>query len=184
MHQLYPSTLNNRNIVIVPDTPTVIDKVDITLPRSTFVYGSPIENRVSNMPHVASINLTYSQPTLSVYENLNADPKIHRRLSKYFRYKLLDDWLKDDLKYLLKYLKITNNSVGIVEKQTDISDNESDIKKKIRYIENDIFSLDDAIKILKKLVRGTNINWYDLPNKDTYVMRAFEVALKRKVTNN
>lgn len=159
--------------------------LDVTLPRESIIYYPDYKkkNIVSDAPYSPSLNLTYSQPTISIYENLNGNPKIHHRVTKLYRYKTLEKWLFGDLKSLLGYLKIDNGKVNLINKESDFKSGENDssdtANKKIDYIKENILTHRTAYKIIYKFVHATNTNWYDLHKNEKYLIQALEIGLRK-----
>ena len=179
---------------ISSSTPLIItsDKV-VTVSSDDWYYSPQFINPLlyptthvdSEHKYLPSINYSYTIPSVSIYENLNADPRIHKRVTKYFRLKMLDKWLYDDSSHLLGYFKVKGDKVELISKLSDYDANASDKdsddinKKKIKYIENNLLSYDFSYKILQKLVEDTNTNWYDLHKHEGLVKDAFNIALKK-----
>ena len=116
---------------------------------------------------------------ISFYENLNADPRIHTRMAKYFYYKLLDDWLYDDLSDILDNFSITNGVVDVSASAT-LDRNTDNIEKKIDFIQRFFFTKKDMKKLLHKYVRETGTNWYQLPQNSYFIKKIIE----RKIMSN
>lgn len=110
-------------------------------------------------PILTSVNLGYSQPLVGSYTNLNADPRIHKRLSKYFMFKTLDDWLYNDLNYVLNYVDI--NGPGITYVPEGVSNNKND-KDKIKKIEEHILTQQFMQQLLSEFTLENSVNWYHL----------------------
>jgi len=139
-------------------------------------YNPLFNPLLSNVPYISSVNLNYSQPLFSVYENLNADPKIHDRLTKYYFYKILDKWLYDDMSELLDYLVIEGN---IVKFGKSTSKDTDEIKaKKIEFIENNIISKKKVKMMIQQYIQLTGTRWVDLPNNEYYFQQAIEKDIK------
>jgi hypothetical protein len=125
-------------------------------------------------------------PVLPLPSNfdLNKDPRVHKQVTKYFRYKTLDRWLYDDMVDLLGYFRVDENGVHLInnlgEYKEDIAerDDEQTKERKINYIEKYILTENTMHRILKKLVKGTGINWYDLHKNEFFVKEAIKLALK------
>ena len=65
----------------------------------------------TDSPYITSMNTSYSYPSIGVYKNLNADPKVRKRITKYFYFKVLDNWLFNELSYILNFLKHSNGKI-------------------------------------------------------------------------
>jgi hypothetical protein len=119
------------------------------------------------------------QNTINTY-NLNLDKNVHKTISKYFYYKLIDDWLYDELFELLAFVEISDGKPQLinsmekysVEKLTIESDNM--IEKRVRYFESEIITKKIIKQVLKKIVKRMCINWYDLEKKEKVVRKVFK----------
>lgn len=124
--------------------------------------------------------------------DLNNMPRIQEQYAKYFRYKILDYWLYNDMSNLLGYLKIVGDRVKIItnlSEYTDKKDSSENIEKKVSYIEDNILSVDSVRSLLKKFVKGTKYNWYELhkstvePMAAEYIKKQLETNLKNAISN-
>lgn len=128
------------------------------------------------LPMTVSVNPVINYP-LHPSLDLNRDSNLHDMMTKYFYYKTLDKWLKyeKDMLELLNYLKIKDNKVVLIDNLKDLKvelDNEQYvIDKKVDFIEHNILFKDDIYYILKKFVKETSTNWYDLEEKGTYFIK-------------
>jgi len=173
---------------------SVSSTVDITIPTTTLTPLSPFvrikkrKNKRNNIDpsgdsvYIPSINLSYSEPVLSVYENLNSNSSVRDRIIKYVKFKTLDKWLYDDLNYLLGYLKVSGNKVKKSKSKSSVKkDSDSTIDKKVDYIEDNILTNKFVYKVITKYIDETNTNWYNVPKNDYYVREAMEEALKKEL---
>ena len=141
----------------------------------------------SDSPYLTSINTTYTKPSISLYKNLNADPKIRKRIVKYFYYILLDKWLFEDCKFILKYFNYKNKKVKFVPslnkaKSSNSKDKKNITLKKIKFIEDNILKQKDVYNVLEEFVDSRKINWYDLIKKHSNsLMRKLCKMLKKKI---
>ena len=160
--------------------------VHTPIPAMVNPTTNPIPS-VHSQPFVPSVDLTYSRHLLSMVENLNADPQIHKQLTKYFYYKVLDKWIYDDLLSLLSMLTINDDTVSLVKKLDDVKTNtvlknsQEEIDKKIDFLEDNILTKEMVQKILYKFVSDTNINWYDLTKYEGAVREVIGKTLKSKM---
>jgi len=114
-------------------------------------------------------------------------PEIKEKVCKIFYYKLLDKWLYDidDSGYILGYLKIVDGKASLIKniehKDDYKSTSQSDTDKKVSYIEDNVFKLDDVAEVLKKFVAGTRISWCKLPKSSSFVRESIEKSLVNKL---
>lgn len=141
-------------------------------------------------PILSSVNLTYSTPLFGYYQNLNTDPKLHKRMIKHFYfYKFFGDWIYDELLYLLNYFTIDGNkqvniikSLSNYDRNTVDKDSDDDIELKIEYLKKNIFKQKNMAFIVHTFVQDTNINWYDLTKKEKYIRKNVSRYLKKKIS--
>ena len=115
------------------------------------------------------------------YPDLNKDPRVHKKVAKYYYYKLLDKWLYHDLKHLLAYITIQDGRPALIKSLNQYDFNSvndlstEELKKRIDFLENNIITKDLIKHYLKKIVNKKKIMWYHL-NK-------FEDTIKDKFKN-
>ena len=139
-------------------------------------------------PVLSSLNLTYSKPTFGFYENMNVDPELHEKITRHFLYyKLIGDWLYDELSDVLGYLKVDKNGdVKLIKSLNDYDENAIDsdsddvVEKKIEFIKKKVMRKEDMTYLLENFVKETGINWYDLPHKENKVMKQIKRYLNKK----
>jgi hypothetical protein len=162
---------SSQDLVITSDFPLVFNKNRDNLTVAP-VY-----------PYIYPNTYPYTNPSVVVpYPNLNKDPDIINRLVKYFYYKTLDKWLYDDLSSLLRYIKISSKPSII--KNEDDRDKENisqeDADKKIKYIEDELFSKDDMYDILMKITNESNVELIKLPKNEFIVQGYVKKWFKRE----
>lgn len=142
---------------------------------------------VHSRPFVPSVDLTYSRPLLSMVENMNADPKVHKQMTKYFYYKMLDKWLYKDSLAILSLLQINKGNVSLI-KDLDkynaddvLKDSNDDVEKKIDFLEDNLFTQNMVQNTLHKFVGDTNINWYDMTKYEGPIREILSKTLKSKL---
>jgi hypothetical protein len=177
----------NDLIITSPTYSTSTTDLIVTSPvamidSDSIVFADPSSPYDSYIP---SINLSYTRPSFSVYKNLNADPEVQSRISKYIYYKVLDKYLYDDMSDILNYMVVKNGEVSLIKKLDDHKittvDNDSDKNKdlKVAFIEKNVLSKKIVKNLLHKFVAETGTNWYDIPKKTFYVKQMIHKALKK-----
>lgn len=122
---------------------------------------------------------------LPINLDLNRDPRVHKQVVKYFRYKTLDKWLYEDMSDILGYFKVDNRGVHLIDDMTEYredaarTDSPEVIEQKINYIEKYFLTEDTMKRILKKFVMGTGIKWYDLHKNEFFVKEDIKLQLKK-----
>lgn len=111
--------------------------------------------------------------------NLNTNRDVQKTLSKYYYYKLVDEWLYKKLFPLLAFVEIVNGKSQLiksmdkysVEKIATASD--EDIKIRVKYLEKNIITKKLVRKILKKMINRMCLNWYDLNKHEETIKKVF-----------
>jgi hypothetical protein len=172
------------NIITTTDNPVVVTTTDTIISPSYIVTPdrvllSPTVSTVSvgkHGTHKLSVDLTLSDPVLSTYYDLNTDPKIHNKVAKYFYYKILDKWLLGSLKDLLGYVTVKGGKARLTRKKSS-KDSQKVIEKKIKFLEDKVFTFRDVLKILRRVVNEDNIKWVDLYKKTYSLKKVFRTEL-------
>lgn len=122
---------------------------------------------------------------LPINYDLNRDPRVHKQVVKYYRQYTLDKWLYGDMIDLLGYFTVDNNGVHLIRNLSEYredaaaKDTPEDIDKKVDYIKKYFLTEDTMYRILKKLIRGTGINWYDLHKNEFFVKEDIKMQIKK-----
>ena len=138
-------------------------------------------------PYVASVNFGYTTPVICVYDNLNADPVVHDRMTKYYYHKILEKWLHDDLLDILSYLKTKGNEIDIIDKMSDYQhgsaakDSAPVREKKIEFIEQFFLTKSFVHRVINEFVISTPANWYDLYRHEYLLMSIFQKKLISRI---
>jgi hypothetical protein len=138
-------------------------------------------NRVS--PYIMTdINNPFNVVT-GYYPDLDKDPAVHKTLSKYYYYKLLDKWLYNDLRSLLAYVKIDNGKARLINAMSEYDvnsvteDTAENLDMRVNLLEK-LISKDFIKSILKKIVEKYNIHWYHLNKNEDIVIKRLNSAVK------
>jgi hypothetical protein len=173
--------------LISPMAPTIMTPTSNLLSSVDSILFSPVSG-LNTPQYIPSLNISHVNPTISSYYNLNADPRIHKKLAKYFYFKTKDDWLKNDLNDLLGYVVIKNNTVQLISKLSEydknIADKESSdiIEKKITFlVDKKYLSQRDMLRILIVFIDETNSEWITLPDKPHYIKKVVRKEIARKI---
>lgn len=127
------------------------------------------------------------QVEISFYQNLNADPNVHKRMVNHFYYKVLDKYLYGDLIDILNYTTVKNGTVSLIPKLSDYNESTVEkesvdtIEKKIDFIAENFFSKDMMRKILNDFVIDANVNWVDLPKKSYFIKQLVKDKLLSRI---
>lgn len=94
--------------------------------------------------------------------DVNNDPDLRKRMTKYFYDKYKSDWVYGSFSDLYKYLVVSNGEVKL-GKSDDKDDKNDNIKAE--FLVKEIFSKYDMLELLDKYVHQKDVNWYDLRTK-------------------
>jgi hypothetical protein len=171
---------------------SVMTPVDVNPVTGTGMYVNPLGQYVwSNGPSAVlpTSGFTTGYVTngieMNVVTGLGDNYIIQKNTTEWFKYRALDKWLYHDLSYLLKYLRVSGGEVHVVKskeeyKSNDISnDDKSDVKKKIKYIEDEYLTSKMMKFILEKVVTERYIEWPYLTQKESLIEDIVEKYLKK-----
>lgn len=185
MSNLYysPMVFTDVPLIITSDTPTNYIPSVMNLPQLPFIQ--PI------FPFVTGTNPVVTFP-IHPSLDLNNDKDLQKKVTKYYYYKTLDKWLKKqtDMLDILNYFKINNGNVELIKNTKDYDskniekDTQQDIDKKVDYIEKNILTREAVYDIIKKYVKETTTNWFDLYDKSTFFIKELiKRYLQSKIIN-
>lgn len=172
---------------IFPGAPPTLIKGEIihspVIPRVGEIGAISVRPMYTFLPadfHVPFINFMADTRDVCDVDVIKTD------VVKMYYYKFLDKWLLDEDKSLslLKFLIIKNGVVELakdLETLDDLKKNSNeDIKKKVEFIEKNMFTIDDVKEILERFTRETRASWCDLGKHRYFIREAFNKSLKNK----
>ena len=139
-------------------------------------------------PLITSWHPDYIHPMLSTYHDLNSDPKMKKKITKYYLSLVIDKWLKHDMIDLLGYLQIDDK--GFVDFIKNISkydetsarhDNNTILDNKIRFIEKYVVTYDFIYKLLIKYMRDNHVLWVNLPSHKSQIKRYIKKKIVKRI---
>ena len=171
--------------IIMSDSPTPFVPSITTIPGYTLVNG--VLTKMSSP--IGVIQTPIITPPLPMSLNVNENPDTWHMMSKHYYYKTLDAWLweEDSFKDLLNYLQVTSHGVDVLNnmkdyRETNISkDTQETYEMKVNFIEHNVFSIESMLRLLKKFVRETGMNWVDLSKNSYFVKDLIKKYLKQKL---
>lgn len=123
--------------------------------------------------------LFYSKPRFDY--DVNEDPELRKRTTKYFYDELKDEWLVNDFRDLYKYLVVDNGTVRYIDSMENIDISTDNYEAKARFIIATIFERLDMEALLERYVKKHRVNWYDLRKKHKHNIREY---VHRKIENH
>ena len=154
---------------------------DYTLNKSfpVIITQPSIYNPNSDTSYVSYNPLKSNLITSGFYKDLNKDKSVQKTLSKYYYYKIIDKWLYNDLLPLLAFVDLSSGKTQLIKSLSNYNveklakDSESDIDKKVEYMEKILITKDMVRHVLKKICNENNINWYDLNKYEKMIKKVF-----------
>lgn len=119
------------------------------------------------------------------YINVNNDPVLTSKVTKYFFEKTMNVWLHSDFEELLSFLLVKGDKVRLVKNKSEKDRNEKDtvksIERKVEYIAENIMNKYDMKSFLKKYVLKSGIDFWNLKKYKSHVKRSIYKKLKSKL---
>lgn len=170
--------INNKPVVINTNTNTntAIQKI------SSGVGFNPMNNLddYNTLNKLNFINKQIGiQNTINNSFNLNTDKNVQKTISKYFYYKIIDEWLYKELFSLLAFVELINGTPKLISSinkysvEKLASESEENIEKRAEYFGTEIITKKLVKQVLKKIVKRMCINWYELDKKENVVRKVF-----------
>ena len=160
------NVLNPDPDVINPIVPLYVTQPSIYNPNSdtAFVSINPLNPRMI---------------TSGFYKDLNKDKSVHKTLSKYYFYKIVDKWIYKELLPLLAFVELKSGKPQLIKSLEDYDiqklskDTDADIEAKAKYMEEVVLTQDMVRHVLKHICEENRINWYDLNKHEKKIKKVF-----------
>lgn len=141
--------------------------------------GVPNLNPLTNIDQLNQLNkLNYLNSQIQT-QTLNVNKNVQKTISKYFYYKLVDEWLYKKLFPLLAFVEIINDKPQLIKSMNKysvenlVTELDKAIKIRANYLEQNIITKKIVKQILKKIVKNMCINWYDLYKHENTISKIF-----------
>lgn len=181
----YP--IGTDGLVFINDKPVLIEtnKFDInkSVQKNPLGIGFDPINTLEEYNTINKLNFINKQiqiqNTINNNYNLNSDKNVQKTVSKYFYYKIIDEWLYKELFPLLAFVEIIDLRPRLIKSMDKYSveklasESDENIEKRVGYFESEIITKKIVKQILKKIVKRMCINWYDLDKKENVVRKVF-----------
>lgn len=111
--------------------------------------------------------------------NLNTSKQVQKTISKYVYYKLVDEWLYYKLFPLLAFVKIVDSTPQLIKSMNEYdinklaSETDDEIEQRANYLEKNIITKKLVSKVLKRIVKRTCLNWYELDKHMKTIQEVF-----------
>ena len=193
--RLSPTSSLTSNIYLTSDSPYLYSPSPYIPSQATVELYPSLPSYTTDTPTwiapgVVVPGYTTIQPRFPLVPELDLDndESAKNKIAEYFYYKTLDKWLFDDMLKVLNYLKVSGNSVDVIDKISDYDknstnrDTQESIEKKIKFIEQNILNRNTMYDILRRYTRETSTKWAELVNKhEVYVKDIIKKSLRRKL---
>src|SRR5258706_20415 len=67
-----------------------------------------------DVPKQYTVNFDFSKPLVSVYETIDNDPSVRKKMEDYYYDLIRDKWLLDEINDILNYFVIDNGQVSMI----------------------------------------------------------------------
>lgn len=181
---------------LTPIARVMLDDIATSLitakPAFTYPYVTTIDNRIiigNPAFKLYSPNIGYPLPTNTLFyhdSGINDNPLVIHDITSKLRYKFLDKWLFDDHDKIIKFLKVKDGKI-IVLQQNEIDSNDiekdtdDDLLKKSDFIGLEILPLRKMTKILKAFCAKNNIKFYDIPYNESHLNKTIGKYVLKKL---
>ena len=171
------------------NTPTTVVDSILYSPTSSVILSpysytrNPTPAQLSSNRVDIEISTPMIVPTTTTYIDVNSDPDLQKKMSKFFFEKLMNKWLHSDFEDLLDHIVVKGKNAKLVSKLKDVKSNKtkgSEYDDKIDYIAEEVMTKHDVRSFLKKFVTKSGINWWDLKNHMRIVKKSLYKRIKRR----
>lgn len=134
-----------------------------------------------------TVSFEYEKPLVGVYETIDNDPSVRRKMLNYYYDLIRDDWLLDDLNDILNYFRITDGKVHMIHKLEEYhpgtinKDTDETAEKKVEFIEKHLFTKYDLKHILNKFTKETGTKWVNLPKNEFFLKKVIKEYILKDI---
>lgn len=164
------------------DTITFSDNIISTVsPLSVF---SPI---IVGPSTPLTISFEYSKPLIGVYETIDTNPEVRKKMLNYYYDLIRDKWLLDELNDVLNYFIYKDGKVNMIKNISEYSSNnimkdtDKTAEDKILFLEKNLFTKYNLMEILNKFTKETNSKWVDLPKNEFFLKQVIKEYIIREI---
>ena len=162
-------------------TPPISPVIQIT--KKDPSNGENYTVTTSLIPPIAPIVPMNSQVQ---YLNVNNDPDLIRKVTKYFFEKTMNAWMYSDFEDLLTYLVVKNGKVSVVSNKKELENNKRDtdmksIELKVNFITDHVMTKYDMKSFLKKYALKSGLDMWKLKENKSYVKKSIYKKIKNKL---
>jgi hypothetical protein len=166
---------------LIPMLPAPFDPMAMSLryqPNGQLTLGIPTPIIGPVVAPIAGVFPVSNPPALGRVKLLtdpNDDPDYQKRTIKYFYQRLEEVYLGSSLSRLLRYVVVRNGQAALVSSAQEYDNNDitNNQDLRIKFILDKYFSKYDMEMLLHKVVFENGLNWYDLRNKHSQVVKKY-----------
>lgn len=149
---------------------------------------SPLNHVLSPLsPGPLTISFELSKPIVGVYETIDDQPEVRKKMLNYYYDLIRDKWLLDELNDILNYVVYRDGHASLIKNLSEYNSNniakdtDQIAEKKVEFLEKDIFTKYDLTELLTKFTKETNSKWVDLPKNEFFLRQATKEYIVKKI---
>lgn len=173
-------------------TPTDIFLSDSVMsPSSPFHPLSPLSplNHVYSpaSPGPLTLSLEFSRPLVGVYESIDNNPEVRKKMIDYYYDLIRDEWLLGDLNDILNYVVYKDGHVSLIKNLSEYNpnniakDTDTIAEKKVEWLEKNVFTKYNLTDVLIRFTKESNTKFVDLPKNQTILKDVIEKYIIREI---
>lgn len=168
------------SIIFTPTSSVIYtDTVSSVLSEHVFTPISPFQP--------LTLSFEFSKPMIGVYETIDTNPEVRKKMTDYYFDLIRDKWLLDEMNDVLNYFLYKDGKVSMIKNLSEYSPNNIDkdtdqiAEKKVEYIENNVFNKYDLIDVLNKFSKEINAKWVDLPKHEFFLKQVVKEYIIKQI---
>jgi hypothetical protein len=181
MSVLFPgifSPIVTNDVIISSDTPILVNNAipgtGVVVTGSASTVLNVLDKFNTNFKPLVTFPIA---PSL----NLNLDPRVHEQMTEYFYDKTFNEWIYDEFRDMLGYVKLVNGEPKLVSSLSEHKTSSEASNLKIRFLKDKILSRSRIHKILEQFISETRTNWFELEKNSYFVKDLIKRYMKKKI---
>ncbi|QKF93778.1 hypothetical protein QKU48_gp0320 [Fadolivirus algeromassiliense] len=166
----------------------------IYTPTSSVILTDPISPLISE--HVLTpispfqpltLSFEFSKPIIGVYETIDTNPEVRKKMTDYYFDLIRDKWLLDEINDILNYFIYKDGKVSMIKDLSEYNSNniskdtDQIAEKKVEFIENNIFNKYNLIEVLTKFGKEINSKWVDFPKHEFFLRQVVQEYIVKEI---
>lgn len=138
-------------------------------------------------PNKFTLNFDFSKPLVSVYETIDNNPDVRKKMADYYYDLIRDKWLLDEINDILNYFVIENGEVQMIDdiskysKHNIAKDTNKTAEQKVKFITKTLFDRYALTDVLTKFTKGTDTKWVNLPKNEHFLIKFVKEYLMKLI---